>query len=192
MRCNKWKDREFLEKARDSCERSPETYREIEDVVDFYDVYPEISALSMWAVRPLLRERNKEVQLAAVKGVREKMERHADSDSSSFSLARAALSGEQVREIINEQRTLIEGTDIQREKLIKEKEVGDTEMLYTCPLCKGLITVTLSKRDKIVSLRVTEDADDAYAYLAKQFDVPRSFLLSELLAIQSKFPDLFL
>ena len=66
MRCNKWKDRKFLEKAMESCERSPETYREIEDVVDFYDVYPEISALSMWAVRPLLRERNKEVQFAAV------------------------------------------------------------------------------------------------------------------------------
>jgi len=93
---------------------------------------------------------------------------------------------------LKEQRILIEGSPLQREKLIKQKEAKDKEVLYTCPLCQGLITVTLSKRDKIVSLRATEAADDAYAYLAKRFDISRSFLLSELIAIESKFPDLFL
>lgn len=204
MRCKKWGDRVFLDKARQTCERSPETYREIEDVVEFYEVYPEISDLSMWAVRPLMRERNKKVQLASVNAVIAQMKRRANVNSSDFSLARATLTGEQVREILSEQHILIEGTDIQREKLVKLKEAGEKEKesIYTCPFflnlpeeektkygCRGLLIVKSTKRDKIVSLRVAEDLDNALSYLAKRLDVSRSLLVSEILAMKAKFPE---
>lgn len=194
MRCKIWTDQVFLDKARKTCERSPDTYDEIQKVIDFYEVYPEISDLSIWAVRPLVRERDKEIQKASIKAVQTEMRRRADIHSSDFSIARVALTGEQVREILNETRINVDGTNLQQEKLAKrqaEKETKDKEVLYTCPLCQGLITIQLSKRDKIVSLRATEDADDAYAYLAKRFDVSRSFLLSEILTLESKFPNLF-
>lgn len=191
MRCKIWTDQAFLDKARKTCERSPDTYDEIQKVIDFYEVYPEISDLNIWAVRPLVREQNKEIQLAAVKAVKAQLAARSDIHSPDFCITRATLTGDQVREIVNEQHILLEGTDIQREKLEALKEQKEKEVLYTCPLCGELITVTLSKRDKIVSLRATSESDDAYAYLAKQFGISRSFLLSELLAIQSKFPNLF-
>jgi hypothetical protein len=194
MRCKIWTEQAFLDKARKTCERSPDTYAEIQKVIDFYGVYPEISDLSVWAVRPLVREHNKKIQIAAVKAVQTEMKRRSDIHSSDFSIARVALTGDQVREILNEAHINVEGTHLQREKLLKkqtEKETKDKEVLYTCPLCQKLITIQLSKRDKIVSLRATEDADDAYSYLAKRFDISRSFLLSELVALESKFPDLY-
>jgi hypothetical protein len=191
MRCEKWKDRDFLNKARETCERSPTTYDEIEKVIDFYDVYPEISDLSVWAVRPLIYEKDVRIQKAAIEVVKTEMGRRTDISSPNFSISRTTLTGDQVRKIVNEQYILIEGTDIEREKLSKEKDNEDRDVLYTCPLCQGMITIQLSKRDKIVSLRATEDADDAYSYLAKRFGISRSFLLSELIALESKFPNLF-
>jgi rubrerythrin len=191
MRCKIWTEQAFLDKARKTCERSPDTYDEIQKVIDFHEVYPEISDLSIWAMRPLVRERNKEIQQAAVKAVKAKMAARSDIYSPNFSITRATLTGDQVREIVNEQQLLLEGTDIQREKLEARKDQKDKEVLYSCPSCGKLITVTLSKRDKIVSLRITEEADDAYAYLAKEFNIPRSKILSVLLGIRPKFPNLF-
>lgn len=190
-RCEKWKDRDFLEKARQTCERSPDTYSDIEKVIEFYEVYPEISKLSMWATRPLVRERNKEIQVAAVNAVETEMATRSDIHSPNFSLRHAILSGDQVREILNEQHILVEGTDIEREKLAKEKARKGKEVLYECPLCKGLITVVLSKREKIVSLRVTEEDDDAYNYLAKRFGISKSLLISGILEARQKFPSSF-
>jgi hypothetical protein len=122
------------------------------------------------------------------------IKRRANVDSPNYSISRRRVTADKVREILNEARITIGGTHLQCEKLLKkqaQKGTEDKEVLYTCPICQGLITIRLSKRDKIVSLRATEDADDAYAYLAKRFDVSRSFLLSELLALESKFPNLF-
>ena len=194
-KCDKCKDPGYLDTLFELCKLDPETQRRQMETAEFYKVYPEIIGLAYSAAEILRREKNLKIQRAAIGAVAKEIKRRADLESPNYSISRRRVTADQVREIVNEQHIVIAGTDIQREKLAArkvEEATKDTEVLYTCPLCQGLISVTLSKRDKIVSLRVTEDADDAYAYLAKRFDVPRSFLLSELLAIQSKFPSLFL
>jgi hypothetical protein len=191
MRCAKWLDRDFLNKARETCERSPDTYHEIEKVIDFYDVYPEISDLSIWAARPLVYEKNKKIQLAAIEGVKSKMAARSDIYSPGFSIARAVLTGDQVREIVNEQHILLEGSDVEREKLAKRKEQEGKEQLYECPSCHNLISILLSKRDKIVSLRVTEEEDNMYTYISSELGVSRSKLLSVILQAKHKYPNSF-
>ena len=174
------------------CEHDPETQRLNRLIAQFYNDYPQIYGLSYTGANVLRTEKNIKIQQAAIHAVAEEIQARPKAGSDNYSITRRRVTEDQVREILKEQRILIDGSPLQREKLIKRKEVTDKEVLYTCPICQGLITVTLSKRDNIVSLRTTEAADDAYAYLAKRFDVSRSFLLSELLAIESKFPDLFL
>lgn len=191
MRCTKWLDKNFLNKARETCERSPDTYHEIEKVIDFYDVYPEISDLSIWAARPLVYEKNKKVQLAAIEAVKSKMAARSDIHSSDFSITRAVLTGDQVREIVNAQHILLEGSDVEREKLAKLKAQEGKEQLYECPLCHNLILITLSKRDKIVSLRVTEEEDNLYTYISNELGVSRSKLLSVMLQAKYKYPKSF-
>jgi len=191
-KCDWCKDPEHIELLEALCEHDPETQRQNLRIAKFFKVYPTIVGLAYEAADVLRMEKNPKVQRIAIDCVAAEIKRRADTDSPNYSIIRRRVTEDQVREILKEQRILIDGSHLQREKLIKRKEAKDKEVLYTCPICQGLITVTLSKRDKIVSLRATEDADDAYAYLAKRFDVSRSFLLSELLAIESKFPDLFL
>lgn len=187
MRCAKWLDKTFLNKAKETCERSPDTYHEIEKVIDFYEVYPEISDLSIWAARPLVNEKNKKVQLAAIEVVKTKMAARSDRFSSDFCITRVALSGDQVREIVNEQHILLEGSDVEREKLAKRKTQEGKEQLYECPSCHNLILITLSKRDKIVSLRVTEEEDNLYTYISNELGVSRSKLLSVMLQAKYKY-----
>jgi hypothetical protein len=191
MRCAKWLDKDFLNKARETCERSPTTYAEIEKVIDFYDVYPEISDLSIWAARPLVYEKNKKIQLAAIEAVKSKMAARSDIHSPDFSIARAVLTGDQVREIVNNQHILLEGSDVEREKLAKRKEQEGKEQLYECPSCHNLISILLSKRDKIVSLRVTEEEDNMYTYISSELGVSRSKLLSVILQAKYKYPNSF-
>lgn len=191
-KCNWCKSPEHIELLEELCEHDPETQRLNKLIAQFYKDYPQIYGLSYTGANVLRMEKNVKIQQAAIHAVAEEIAARPKAGSDNYSLTRRRVTEDQVRGILKGQRILHEGTDIQREKLEKEKEAKDKEVLYTCPLCQGLITVTVSKRDKIVSLRATEAADDAYAYLAKQFDVSRSFLLSELLAIESKFPDLFL
>ena len=192
VKCDKCKDPAFLEIVLEGCEHDLETARKQKKIAEFFHDYPRIRGLAYEAADVLRMEKNVKIQQAAIHAVAEEIAARPKAGSDNYSITRRRVTEGRVRELLKEQRIIINGTDIQREKLEKEKEAKDKEVLYTCPICQGLITVTLSKRDKIVSLRATEDADDAYAYLAKQFDVSRSFLLSELLAIESKFPNLFL
>ena len=191
-KCDWCKSPEHIELLTKLCECDPETQRRQKKIAEFFHDYPRIRGLAYEAADVLRMEKNVKIQQAAIHAVAEEIAARPKAGSDNYSITRRRVTEDQVREILKEQRILIDGSHLQREKLIKRKEAKDKEVLYTCPLCKGLITVTLSKRDKIVSLRATEAADDAYAYLAKQFDVSRSFLLSELLTIESKFPDIFL
>jgi hypothetical protein len=193
-KCDKCKDPEYLATLEELCEHDPETQRQQMETAKFYKVYPEIIGLAYSAAEVLRREKNLNIREPAIATVATEIKRRANIDSPAYSISRRRVTADQVREILNEARITAEGTHLQREKLLKkqaQKEIEAKDVQYTCPLCQGLITVQLSKRDKIVSLRATPEADDAYAYLAKRFDVSRSFLLSELLAIQSKFPNLF-
>jgi hypothetical protein len=192
VKCDWCKSPEHIELLTKLCERDTETQRVQKLIAEFFDVYPRILGLAYESANVLRMEKNLKVQRIAIDRVAAEIKRRADTDSPNYSISRRRVTEDQVRGILKEQRILIEGASLQREKLEKEKEAKDKEVLYTCPLCHGLITVALSKRDKIVSLRTTAEADDAYAYLAKQFDVSRSFLLSELIAIEAKFPSLFL
>lgn len=193
-KCDKCKDPAYLALLEESCEHDPETQRLQMHIAQFFKVYPKIFGLSYGAADVLRKEKNLRIQRAAIDTTAIEIKRRANIDSPTYSISRRRVTADQVREILNEARVSVEGTHLQREKLIKKQEQRgheEKEAQYTCPLCNGLITIELSKRDKIVSLRATEDADDAYTYLAKQFDVSRSFLLSELLALESKFPKLF-
>lgn len=195
MKCAWCKNPEHLDLLEELCEHDPETQRQQMLIAKFFKVYPEIQGLSYSGAEVLRKEKNLKIQRIAIDASATEIKRRADIQSPTHSISRRRVTADRVREILNDAHICVEGTHLQKEKLEKRKEEQQTkskEVLYTCPLCQGLITLTLSKRDKIVSLRATEDADDAYAYLAKQFDVSRSFLLSELLAIQSKFPGLFL
>lgn len=191
MRCDKWKDREFLNKQSEQCERSPRTYEQIGDAIDLFDVYSEISQLSMWAARPLIYEKNLKVKNIAIAEIVKEMAVRGDT-SQNFSIKRAPVTEGRVQEILRDTRILIEGTDIQRENLAKEKVGKNKEVLYECPACHEFISVTLSKRDTVVSLRVTESDDSMYDYLAKRYGISRSLLLSGLLEAKAKYPNSFL
>ena len=194
VKCDKCKDPDYLATLEDLCHHDPETQRYQMLTAEFFKVYPRILGLSYEAANVLRIEKNLRIRHDAIDLVAEKIAKRPKPGDAGYSISRRRVTEDQVREILKEVRINVKGTHLQREKLLKKKakkETEDKEVQYTCPLCQGLITIQLSKRDKIVSLRVTEDADDAYAYLAKRFDVSRSFLLSELLAIQSKFPNLF-
>jgi hypothetical protein len=194
-KCNWCKSPEHAELLEELCEHDPETQRQNLLIAKFFEVHPTIVGLAYEAADILRMEKNLKIQKVAIDAVAKEINRRADINSPNYSISRRRVTADQVRDILNEAQITIVGTHLQREKLLKkqtEKETEDKEVLYTCPLCKKLITITLSKRDKIVSLRATEDADDAYSYLAKRFDISRSFLLSELVALESKFPGLFL
>ena len=191
MRCEKWKDRDFLENQKERCERSPKTYEEIEEVIDLFDVYSEISHLSMWAARPLVYEKNLEVKQSAIAEIAREMAIRSNVNQN-LSISRSLVTEGRVQEILSEKRILIKGTDLQREKLKKRKESEDKEVLYTCPLCQRLITVTLSKRNKIVSLRTTENMDDGLSWFASYLDAPRSLLISGLIEYKIRYPETIL
>lgn len=193
-KCDKCKDPEYLTTLEELCEHDPETQRQQMETAKFYKVYPEIIGLAYSAAEVLRKEKNLKIREPAIATVAAEIKRRANVDSPNYSISRRRVTADKVREILNEARTTIEGTHLQREKLFEKqakKEMDDKEVQYTCPLCHGLITIRLSKRDKIVSLRVTEDADDAYAYLAKEFNVSRSKILSVLLGMRPKFPNMF-
>ena len=192
-KCDKCKSPEYLATLEELCHHDPETQRYQMLTAEFFKVYPRILGLSYEAANVLRIEKNLRIRHDAIDLVAEEIAKRPKPGSDGYSISRRRVTEDKVREILNEVRITVDGTHLQREKLLKkqtEKETKDKEVLYTCPLCQKLITVTLSKRDKIVSLRATEDADDAYNYLAKRFDISRSFLLSELIALESKFPDL--
>jgi len=173
-KCAKWNDRAFFEKAKASCERSPQTYDRIESMIDLYDDYPEISDLNPWASRPIILEQNNKVKQAAIKAIKAKMDQRANVGDSKFVLSHATLTGVEVQKILREQRILIDGTDIERAKLAQEKEHESTD---------------LPTRDKVVSLRATEAEDEAFTWLAKAFGVDRSYVLSVFLEFSLKFPE---
>jgi Zn finger protein HypA/HybF involved in hydrogenase expression len=187
-KCAKWGDRAFLEKARASCERAPQTYQRIESMIDLYDAYPEISNLNPWASRPILLEKDIRVKVAAIKAVKARMDERADINKPNFTLSHVVVTGAEVQKILREQRIHIEGTDIERKKLAGEKEKGTKEQLQLCPVCHEPIQITFSTRDKVVSLRATDAEDDAYSWLAKAFGVDRSYALSVFLEFCLKFP----
>ena len=193
-KCDWCKSTEHIELLEKLCDHDLYTQQRNLKIAKFFGVYPQICGLSYDAADILRKEKNLKIQQAAIGATATEIKRRSNIDPSTYSISRRHVTAGQVHEILNEARVSVEGTHLQREKLIKKQEQEgheDKEVQYTCPLCNGLITIELSKRDKIVSLRATEDADDAYTYLAKQFDVSRSFLLSELLALESKFPKLF-
>ncbi len=188
-KCNRWKDREFFEKAKASCERSPQTYLILENMIDLYDEYPEISDLNPWASAPIVSEKDNRIKVATIKAVKARMDERADITNSDFVISHAVLTKVEVQKIIREQRIRIEGTDIERKKLVEEKDQETKEQLQLCPECHKPIQITFSKRDRVVSLRSTEAEDDAYTWLAKAFGVDRSFALSVFLEFSLKFPD---
>ena len=188
-KCDWCKSPEHMALLENLCEHDPETQRQHKLIAEFFKVYPGILGLAYEAADVLRRERNMKIQKAAINAVAEEIVKRPKSGDANYSITRRRVTEEQVRGILKEQRILIEGTDIQREKLEKVKEKKEQDILYTCPLCKGLITVSLSKRDKIISLRVTEGLDDGLIWLAKQLDVSRSLLVSALLEYQIKYSE---
>jgi hypothetical protein len=145
----------------------------------------------MWAARPLVYEKNPKVKNTAISEIAKEIVARSDT-SQDFSIKRARVTEGRVQEILRDTRILIEGTDIQRENLAKQKKLEEREELYECPACHNRIIVSLSKRDKIVSLRVTESDDSMYDYLSKRYGISRSLLLSGLLEVKVKYPDSFL
>jgi len=160
----------------------------------------------MWAARPLVYEKNLKVKRSAIKEIAEEMAIKSDI-TQNISIKRSLVTEGRVQEILSEKRILIEGTDIQRERLAKkkEREEKEKESIYICPFfsnlpeeekakygCHGSLLILSTKRDKIVSLRVAEDLDNALSYLAKRLDVPRSLLVSEILAMKARFPEALL
>lgn len=188
-KCDWCKTPEHIELLEELCEHDLETQRQNLLIAKFFKVYPTIVGLAYEAADVLRMEKNPKVQRIAIDCVAAEIKRRTDTNSPNYSISRRRVTEEQVRGILKEQRILIEGTLLQRDNLIKRKESEDKEVLYTCPLCQGLITIQLSKRDKIVSLRVVEDLDNALSYLAKRLDVSRSLLVSEIIAMKGKFPE---
>ena len=189
VKCDWCKSEENIELLTKLCEHDPETARRQKLIAKFFDVYPRIRGLAYESADVLRLEKNLKTQKAAINAVAEEIAKRPKVGDAAYSITRRRVTEEQVREILKEQRILIEGTLLQRENTIKRKESEDKEVLYTCPLCQGLITIQLSKRDKIVSLRVVEDLDNSLSYLAKRLDVSRSLLVSEIIAMKGKFPE---
>lgn len=203
-KCDKCKDPDYLETIFKHCQLDPETQAWERRVAYFFKANPKIFGLSYTAADILRLEKNLKIRNAAISLIHEEIENRRNNNAEDYSLIRRKVSAERVREIVNKQRILLEGTDIQRGKLAKaeEEEAKEKEAIYTCPFfldlsedektkykCHGSLLIKLIKRDTVVSLRVSEDLDNALSYLAKRLDVSRSLLASEILAIQSKFPN---
>ena len=204
VKCDWCKSPEHIELLENLCEHDPETQRQHKLIAEFFKVYPGILGLAYEAADVLRRERNIKIQKAAINAVTEEIAKRPKSGDANYSITRRRVTEDQVRGILKEQRILIEGTDIQREKLVRKNEAEEKERdaIYTCPFflnlpeeektnyrCHGSLLIKSIKRDKIVSLRVAEGLDNALSYLAKQLDVPRSLLVSEILAMKGKFPE---
>jgi len=204
VKCDWCKSEENIELLTKLCEHDPETARRQKLIAKFFDVYPRIRGLAYESADVLRLEKNPKIQKAAINAVAEAITKRPKVGDADYSITRRRVTEEQVREILKEQRILIEGSHLQREKLVIKKEMGEKEKesIYMCPFflnlskdkkagyaCKGNIYITLTKRDKIVSLRVAEDVDNALSYLSKRLDVSRSLLVSEILAMKAKFPE---
>jgi hypothetical protein len=206
-KCDKCKDPDYLETIFEHCQLDPETQAWERRVAYFFKANPKIFGLSYTAADVLRLEKNLKIRNAAISLIHEEIENRRNNNAEDYSLIRRKVSAERVREIVNKQRILLEGTDIQREKLAKaeEEEAKEKEAIYTCPFfldlseeektkyeCRGALLIKSIKRDKIVSLRVTEGMDDALSFLSSYLDVKRSLLVSGLLELKIKYPEAIL
>jgi len=201
-KCDKCKDPDYLETIFEHCQLDPETQAWERRVAYFFKVYPGIIGLSYSAADLLRRETNLKIRNAAISIIRDEIKRRGSIESKDYSISRRQVTADQVRSILNESRIAIDGTQLQRDNLKKRKSEEEKESVFICPFfqnlsedekkgyeCKGVVSKTVTKRDKIVSLRVVEDLDNALSYLAKRLDVSRSLLVSEIIAIKAKFPE---
>ena len=194
-KCDICKDPDYLDTIFKHCQLDPETQAWEKRIAYFFKANPKIFGLSYTAADILRTEKNLKIRNEAISIIHEEIKKRQDLDSNNYSIRRRRVTADQVREIVNEQRILIEGTPLQREKLAKKKVdegIKEEEKLWVCPLCKGLISIILSKRHKIVSLRVTSDMDDALTFLSKELDVSRSLLIAKILVMKAKYPDALL
>lgn len=190
-KCDKCKDPEYLETIFEHCQLDLETQEWERRVAYFFKANPEIYGLSYTAADILRREKNLKTRNTAISIIHDEIEKRRNLDAKNYSIIRRRVTADQVHEILKEQRIILEGTTIQREKLAKKKEgeAKEKEQLHICPSCGALIYISLSKRGKIVSLRVTKDMDDGISFLSKYLDVTRSLLVSGLLEFKMKFPE---
>lgn len=187
-KCAWCKSEEHIELLEELCEHDPETQRRNKLIGQFFDVYPQIYGLSYTAADVLRVIGNQKLQNAAINVVAEAIANKPRAGEEGYSITRRRVTEGRVRELVNEQRILIEGTEGQREQMAKRKEIQDKEQLQECPLCHGMIMVRYTKRDKIVSLRVKTENDDFIAFVAEELGVSRSKLLSVFLRGRTRFP----
>lgn len=192
MKCDWCKSPEHAALLEELCEHDPETQRQNKLIAEFYKVYPTIVGLSYEAADVLRMIKSQKLQIAAIKVVGEEISKRPQTGEEGYSLTRRRVTEGRVRELVNAQRILIEGTDGQREKLAKKKEIEDKEQLQECPRCHELIMVQYTKRNTVVSLRIKVENDDFISFVAEELGVSRSKLLSVFLRGRAKFSPSFL
>lgn len=190
-KCDWCKSPEHAGLLEELCEHDPETQRRQMLIAKFFNVYPRIRGLSYEAADVLRLIKIPKLKIASINVVAEEIAKRARSGEVGYSLTRRRVTEGRVRELVNEQRILIGGTEGQREKMAKRKEAQQKEQLQECPLCHGMIIVSYTKRDKVVSLRVKTENDDFISFIAKELGVSRSKLLSVFLRGRAKFSPSF-
>jgi hypothetical protein len=190
-KCDWCKSPEHVALLEELCEHDPETQRQNKLIAEFYKVYPTIVGLSYEAADVLRMIKSPKLQRAAIKVVGEEISKRPRTGELGYTLTRRRVTEGRVRELVNEQHILIEGTEGQREKLAKKKELEDKEQLQECPRCHGLIMVRYTKRNTVVSLRVKEENDDFISFVADELGVSRSKLLSVFLQARARFSPSF-
>jgi hypothetical protein len=191
-KCDWCKSPEHIALLEELCEHDPETQRQNKLIAEFYKVYPTIVGLSYEAADVLRMIKSPKLQRAAIKVVGEEISKRPRTGELGYTLTRRRVTEGRVRELVNEQHILIEGTEGQREKLAKKKELEDKKQLQECPRCHGLIMVQYTKRNTVVSLRVKEENDDFISFVADELGVSRSKLLSVFLQGRARFSPSFL
>lgn len=190
-KCDWCKDPEHAELLEALCEHDPETQRRNKLIAQFFNVYPQIYGLSYTGADILRLISNPKLQNTTINAVAEEILKRPQVGEEGYSLTRRRVTEGRVRELANEQRILIDGTEGQREKFAKRKEMQEKNQLEECPLCHGMIIVRYTKRDKVVSLRVKTENDDFISFVAEELGVSRSMLLSAFLRGRTKFSPSF-
>jgi len=83
MRCDEFYDK--WRRCGNFCEKHPDTAREIDAIINFLDVEPDLSGLSAKALRPLIREPNPEVRDRAIESVGKSLESGKNPVTGKFS-----------------------------------------------------------------------------------------------------------
>lgn len=158
----------------------PETQAHQLRISNFLLKYPELAGISYASADLLIAEKNLKIQKAAIKCIAAEIQRRGNVDAVGFRFTYRKVTENQVRQILHIERL----KEVPNHKTQKPQ---NAEIILECPFCKKEITYKRVTRDNVVSFRTTETIDDAITHLAKECDISRSRLLSELLFIERRF-----